>query len=300
MPASPTPRRKPTAKGRQAAALQPRPEARRPLGRRRRRGRPRLPRRPARRGRGAVRPRARSAPRDVRALSALNDSKQHTEEAREELYPIVLRTGGAVARRLALRRAASTRAACTGRTSHALRDALRGSGRPRRRCSASSTASGFRDFEREQRAVVDGDATSAAIAAASIVAKVSRDRFMHRADDRHPGWEFAAARRLLDARPPGRDPAAGRLAAAPALLRVGRRTGSCRPDGPQNAPSRCSRSTRAPVLLKITPDRVEAERRGRGAVGHLVEVGGGHPPDLRALAEVQALPRAARRPADAS
>jgi ribonuclease HII len=44
----------------------------------------------------------------------------------------------------------------------------------------------------EGRAIVDGDATSAAIAAASIVAKVSRDRFMHRADERHPGWAFAA------------------------------------------------------------------------------------------------------------
>jgi ribonuclease HII len=42
------------------------------------------------------------------------------------------------------------------------------------------------------RAIVDGDATSAAIAAASILAKVTRDRFMHRADARHPGWEFAA------------------------------------------------------------------------------------------------------------
>jgi ribonuclease HII len=52
---------------------------------------------------------------------------------------------------------------------------------------------GFRvaEFERPQRAIVDGDATSAAIAAASIIAKVTRDRFMHAADARHPGWSFA-------------------------------------------------------------------------------------------------------------
>ena len=43
----------------------------------------------------------------------------------------------------------------------------------------------------QQRAIVDGDATSAAIAAASIIAKVTRDRFMRRADERHPGWSFA-------------------------------------------------------------------------------------------------------------
>ena len=44
----------------------------------------------------------------------------------------------------------------------------------------------------EQRPVVGGDATSAAIAAASVVAKVTRDRFMLRMEERYPGWEFAA------------------------------------------------------------------------------------------------------------
>jgi ribonuclease HII len=48
-----------------------------------------------------------------------------------------------------------------------------------------------RDFGRPQRAIVDGDATSAAIAAASIVAKVTRDRYMRHADGEHPGWSFA-------------------------------------------------------------------------------------------------------------
>jgi ribonuclease HII len=44
----------------------------------------------------------------------------------------------------------------------------------------------------DRRAIVDGDARSAAIAAASIIAKVTRDRFMRRADTLHPGWDFAA------------------------------------------------------------------------------------------------------------
>ncbi|HEV2768861.1 MAG TPA: ribonuclease HII, partial [Solirubrobacteraceae bacterium] len=43
-----------------------------------------------------------------------------------------------------------------------------------------------------QRPIVEGDAKSAAIAAASIIAKVTRDRYMRRADMLHPGWEFAA------------------------------------------------------------------------------------------------------------
>jgi len=42
------------------------------------------------------------------------------------------------------------------------------------------------------RAVVDGDEKSAAIAAASIVAKVTRDRYMRRADALYPQFGFAS------------------------------------------------------------------------------------------------------------
>ena len=51
---------------------------------------------------------------------------------------------------------------------------------------------GFRvpPFNHEQRAVVDGDCRSAAIAAASVLAKVTRDRFMRRAGAEHPQWDF--------------------------------------------------------------------------------------------------------------
>jgi ribonuclease HII len=34
----------------------------------------------------------RIGPREVRALTHLNDSKQHTPEMREALYPVVMRT----------------------------------------------------------------------------------------------------------------------------------------------------------------------------------------------------------------
>lgn len=43
----------------------------------------------------------------------------------------------------------------------------------------------------EHEAVVKGDTTSAAIAAASVVAKVTRDRLMSRAEESFPGWGFA-------------------------------------------------------------------------------------------------------------
>jgi ribonuclease HII len=125
--------------------------------------------------------------RDVRSLSALNDSKQHTPEAREELYPLVLR--------------AATRAAIVSRCVRgidarglhvtnlaALRDALVRVVRPGALCLTD----GFRvpSCAREHVAIVDGDEKSAAIAAASIVAKVTRDRFMHRMAARYPVYGF--------------------------------------------------------------------------------------------------------------
>lgn len=48
----------------------------------------------------------------------------------------------------------------------------------------------IRDFEFAQRTVVDGDAQSLCIAAASVVAKVVRDRWMERLARRHPGYGF--------------------------------------------------------------------------------------------------------------
>jgi ribonuclease HII len=129
--------------------------------------------------------------RELRALATLNDSKQHKAEAREELYPLVL---GAAARVTVVSRCVQ---GIDSRGLHktnlaALRDAIRGvtRGVPG---EVMCLIDGFAvpEFERSQRPVVGGDATSAAIAAASIVAKVTRDRYMQRADELHPGWNFA-------------------------------------------------------------------------------------------------------------
>jgi ribonuclease HII len=128
-------------------------------------------------------------PSDVRTLSALNDSKQHTAEAREELYPRVLRVATRV--HVVSRCAGGIDQRGLHRTNlAALRDALRGVAVPGCLCLSDGFSLG-QDFEWEARPIVDGDATSAAIAAASIIAKVSRDRFMKRAEQDHPGWGFA-------------------------------------------------------------------------------------------------------------
>lgn len=201
-------------------------------------------------------------PREVRALSTLNDSKQHTEAGRDALYPVVLR--------LAARSAIVSRCApgIDTRGLHrtnldALRDALRTV------CAEHPgevlcLVDGFRvaPFEREQRAISQGDARSAAIAAASILAKVSRDRFMHRADTLHPGWEFAAhvgystpAHRAAIARQ-GLSPLHRRSFASVAY-----------PTTSQNAPSRCSSdSSRSPGPI-TTPIASKRRVRPRGRSG---------------------------------
>jgi ribonuclease HII len=50
----------------------------------------------------------------------------------------------------------------------------------------------IRDSALEQETIVDGDDKSLCIAAASIVAKVVRDRWMERLERRHPGYGFSA------------------------------------------------------------------------------------------------------------
>jgi ribonuclease HII len=127
-------------------------------------------------------------PSDVRALGALNDSKQHTPAARAELFPVILR--------IATRVSIVSRCApgIDARGLHvtnlaALRDALR-----RVACEGCICLSdGFpvAKLGHEQMAVIGGDGKSAAIAAASVIAKETRDRYMRRADAAHPGWEFA-------------------------------------------------------------------------------------------------------------
>ena len=133
----------------------------------------------------------RLGPRQVRLLGALNDSKQHTHEAREALFPLVLRTAVRVYVVSRCVRTVDGRGLLRTNLA-ALREALVGVSAPETGevlCLVDGFSVG--DMGRPQQAVVDGDARSAAIAAASIVAKVTRDRYMHRAEERHPGWGFA-------------------------------------------------------------------------------------------------------------
>jgi ribonuclease HII len=126
--------------------------------------------------------------RDRRALGELDDSKKRTPEEREELYPCVLRAAARVAvvsrcvPMLDSRGLHVTNLAALGRCLE--RVAVPG---------AACLSDGFpiRDCGVRHQAVIDGDARSAAIAAASVIAKVTRDRLMDRADGHYPGFGFA-------------------------------------------------------------------------------------------------------------
>ena len=117
----------------------------------------------------------------------LNDSKQQTPEGRAALYPVILDIAARVS--IVTRCAPGIDARGLHKTNlAALRDALNNVAVEGCICLSD----GFRvsGVGHEQRAVIGGDAKSAAIAAASVLAKVSRDRYMRRAAERHPGWDF--------------------------------------------------------------------------------------------------------------
>ncbi len=61
----------------------------------------------------------------------------------------------------------------------------------RRPCHVLIDGRPVRPFPYPQTALVGGDGLSFSIAAASVIAKVTRDRIMIEMDARHPGYEFA-------------------------------------------------------------------------------------------------------------
>ncbi len=128
-------------------------------------------------------------PKAYDRLAGLDDSKKLTEAAREELYPVITRLalswtvvtvpawevdaiGIHVANIEGMRRAVAGLAHPPG---YVLTDGFRVPGIPV-----------------PSLPVVGGDAVAACIAAASILAKVTRDRIMTELDGRFPGYGFAA------------------------------------------------------------------------------------------------------------
>jgi ribonuclease HII len=126
--------------------------------------------------------------RDRRALSDLDDSKVRSPEEREDLYPCVLRAATRVAITVRCVRGIDARGLHVTNLA-ALARCLERVTVP----GAVCLTDGFMvpSCSVAHRAVVDGDAKSAAVAAASVVAKVTRDRYMTSVDGAYPQFGFA-------------------------------------------------------------------------------------------------------------
>jgi ribonuclease HII len=125
----------------------------------------------------------------VRPLALLNDSKQLTPAGREQLFRAVL----ASCSKVSVRAISARRIDANGlhrSNLAAMRAILWELAPPAEVCLVD----GFRlgPTAPEHRAVVDGDEKSAAIAAASVIAKVVRDRTMRRLAALYPHYGFSS------------------------------------------------------------------------------------------------------------
>jgi ribonuclease HII len=125
----------------------------------------------------------------VRCLATLNDSKQVSVPEREALFEAVGACASAISVRVVPARAIDLNGLHRSNLA-GLRAVLADLHPPAEACLVD----GFRlgPTAPPHRAVVDGDARSAAIAAASIVAKVVRDRVMRRLDSLYPNYGFVS------------------------------------------------------------------------------------------------------------
>ncbi len=125
----------------------------------------------------------------VRPLALLNDSKQLDAGRREELFRAVVNCSRRIAVRVISHREID-RAGLHRSNLAGLRSVLWELTPPAETCLVD----GFRlgPSAPAHTAIVDGDEKSAAIAAASIVAKVTRDRLMRRLDAVFPQYGFVS------------------------------------------------------------------------------------------------------------
>jgi ribonuclease HII len=125
----------------------------------------------------------------VRPLGYLNDSKQCSPERRAELFRAVVGCAEQIVVRV-VPHGQIDREGLHRSNLAAMREILHALAPPAEACLVDGFKLG--PTAPEHRAVVDGDEKSAAIAAASIVAKVTRDRLMRRMDSIFPHYGFSS------------------------------------------------------------------------------------------------------------
>lgn len=121
-------------------------------------------------------------------IDGINDSKKLSEKKREQLFDII--TDKAVAYSIQMVDAETVdEINILQATFLAMRNAVEGLSV--KADLALIDGNGKPGLSIEERTVVKGDAKSVSIAAASILAKVSRDRYMLEADKKYPEYQFA-------------------------------------------------------------------------------------------------------------
>ncbi len=126
-------------------------------------------------------------PKDCNILY-INDSKKLSEKRREELYDIIIKE--AVAYGIGIKdNRRIDEINILQATYEAMREAINNlSVKPDVLLNDAVTIPGV---DIKQVPIIKGDAKSISIGAASIVAKVTRDRMMAEFDEKYPGYEFA-------------------------------------------------------------------------------------------------------------
>lgn len=121
-------------------------------------------------------------------IEGINDSKKLTEKKREALFDVI--TSKAIAYSVSMVDAKTVdEINILQATFLAMRNAVDSlSVKPDIALIDGNAKPGL---EIEERTIVKGDAKSVSIAAASILAKVSRDRYMLEADKKYPKYQFA-------------------------------------------------------------------------------------------------------------
>ena len=126
-------------------------------------------------------------PPDV-PLEGLNDSKKLSDKKRRELYPLIKQYAVAYSIVLVDEKEID-QVNILQATLRAMRDAV--NGLPQKPDYVLVDGNRLPELDVEAEAVVHGDSLSASIAAASVLAKVSRDDYMLEMDAKYPEYGFA-------------------------------------------------------------------------------------------------------------
>ena len=121
-------------------------------------------------------------------LEGLTDSKKLSEKKREEYYPVIMKNALSVGVSIVSAKEIDDINIYEASRQAMLRAIDKLSIKPNYIITDAMPLAGFTDIPYE--AIIKGDAKSITIAAASVIAKVTRDRLMYDIDKKYPEYEF--------------------------------------------------------------------------------------------------------------